>query len=307
MEAMPRRARLPRRGREALLLGAIPTAARDDVGTDHGPHGRGVPPRQARRRSRALVIQSQAHDGARAHAIEPSALRRLDAGADQAAGRRDRPQDLRAHRDHPARTDAPEAGLPRLGRHSAARQDLRSRAARSRLWPRTGDRCALLHVSHLDPEDQPRSQAARTRHGWAGDNAHQHPWPPLLPLRRRHAMLTHPTIDQLRALKLDGMADAFGDLQAQDRAKDLDHAEWLALLLDREVANGDGRFARLFRTLVNADLLILDDWGPDRLTANQRRDLMEIVEDRYGRGSTLITSQMPTAPWPEVTGEPTLA
>ena len=38
-------------------------------------------------------------------------------------------------------------------------------------------------------------------------------------------MLTHPTIDQLRALKLDGMADAFVDLQAQDRAKDLDHAE----------------------------------------------------------------------------------
>ncbi len=50
-------------------------------------------------------------------------------------------------------------------------------------------------------------------------------------------MLTHPTIDQLRTLKLDGMADAFGDLQAQDRAKDLDHAEWLALLLDREAAN----------------------------------------------------------------------
>ena len=49
-------------------------------------------------------------------------------------------------------------------------------------------------------------------------------------------MLTHPTIDQLRALKLDGMADAFINLQAQDRAKDLDHAEWLALLLDREAA-----------------------------------------------------------------------
>ena len=50
-------------------------------------------------------------------------------------------------------------------------------------------------------------------------------------------MLTHPTIDQLRALKLDGMADAFTELQSQDRAKDLDHAEWLALLLDREAAN----------------------------------------------------------------------
>ena len=49
-------------------------------------------------------------------------------------------------------------------------------------------------------------------------------------------MLTHPTLDQLRALKLDGMADAFVELQAQDNAADLAHAEWLALLLDRETA-----------------------------------------------------------------------
>ena len=55
------------------------------------------------------------------------------------------------------------------------------------------------------------------------------------------------------------------------------------LFADLELAHGDGRFARLFRTLVKADLLILDDRGPDRLSANQRRDLMEIVEDRYGR------------------------
>jgi len=66
-------------------------------------------------------------------------------------------------------------------------------------------------------------------------------------------------------------------------------------------------FARLFRTLVKADLLILDDWGPDRLNANQRRDLMEIVEDRYGRGSTLITSQLPLDKWHDVIGEPTFA
>jgi DNA replication protein DnaC len=65
------------------------------------------------------------------------------------------------------------------------------------------------------------------------------------------------------------------------------------LFADLELAHGDGRFTRLFRTLVKADLLILDDWGPDRLTANQRRDLMEIVEDRHGNGSTLITSQLP--------------
>jgi DNA replication protein DnaC len=79
------------------------------------------------------------------------------------------------------------------------------------------------------------------------------------------------------------------------------------LFADLELAHGDGRFPRLFRTLVKADLLILDDWGPDRLTANQRRDLMEIVEDRYGSGSTLITSQLPRDTWHEVVGDPTFA
>ena len=217
-------------------------------------------------------------------------------------------------------------------------------------------------------------------------------------------MLTHPTINQLKDLGLDGMATAFTELEAQDRAKDLDHAEWLALLLDREAANrntkrfqsrlrsaklrhgqasvedvdyrtarrldkalfqqlassrwiadhrnllvtgpcgvgkswlscalaqkacrdgysvhyarvprlfadlelahGDGSFTKLFRTLTKADLLILDDWGPDRLTAPQRRDLMEIVEERYGRGATLITSQLPVDKWHDVIGEPTFA
>ena len=49
-------------------------------------------------------------------------------------------------------------------------------------------------------------------------------------------MLNHPTHDQLKTLKLDGMADAFVELQAQDQATDLGNAEWLALLLDREAA-----------------------------------------------------------------------
>ena len=216
-------------------------------------------------------------------------------------------------------------------------------------------------------------------------------------------MLTHPTLDQLRAMKLDGMAQAFVELEAQEEVRNLAHAEWLALLLDREAANrntkrfqtrlrsarlrhsqaaiedvdyrtprrldkalfqqlatcrwiaehrgllvtgpcgvgkswlscalaqkacrdgytvhyarvprlfadldlahGDGRFARLFRMLVRVDLLVLDDWGPDRLSASQRRDLMEIVEDRHGRGSILITSQLSVATWHDVIGEPTL-
>ncbi len=74
-----------------------------------------------------------------------------------------------------------------------------------------------------------------------------------------------------------------------------------------QLGRGDGRFPRLFRTLVRADLLILDDWGPERLGADQRRDLLEIVEDRYGNAATLITSQLPVSAWHEVVGEPTFA
>ena len=60
-------------------------------------------------------------------------------------------------------------------------------------------------------------------------------------------MLTHPTLDQLRALKLDGMVQAFIELEAQEETRNLAHAEWLALLLDREAADrGTRRFqARL--------------------------------------------------------------
>ncbi len=79
------------------------------------------------------------------------------------------------------------------------------------------------------------------------------------------------------------------------------------LFAELELAHGDGRFPRLFRSLVKADLLILDDWGPERLSAGQRRDLMEIVEDRHGTGSTLITSQLPVDKWHDVIGEPTFA
>jgi DNA replication protein DnaC len=217
-------------------------------------------------------------------------------------------------------------------------------------------------------------------------------------------MLDHPTLDQLKTLRLDGMAEAFAEMQSQDGSANLTHAEWLGLLIAREsssrkttrfdsrmrtaklrhrgavpedidyksrrgldkalipqmltgrwikdkrnliitgpcgvgktwlacalaqaacrdgvtvlykrmprlfdeleLAHGDGRFPRLFKTLTKTQLLILDDWGPDRLNASQRRDLMEIVEDRYEVGSTLITSQLPIDAWHDVIGEPTFA
>ena len=216
-------------------------------------------------------------------------------------------------------------------------------------------------------------------------------------------MLTHPTLDQLQQLGLAGMARAFTELEANPSSVELSHAEWLALLLDREaterydrrlrarlryarlrhqavvedvdyraprgldrnlflslaggrwigeaqnliiegptgvgkswlacalghkacrdnrsvlyqripkmfadlaLARGDGRYPRLMRALGGVKLLILDDWGLEPLGPEQRRDLLEIVEERYGRGATLITSQIPVDRWHDLIGEPTLA
>ena len=216
-------------------------------------------------------------------------------------------------------------------------------------------------------------------------------------------MLTHPTLDLLHTLGLHGMAKAMKDLDAQPEASRLEHAEWLALLLEHEatlrrqkrfesrarvarlrhqasvedvdyraargldralflrlascdwvrsrrnllitgpcgvgkswlacalgqkacredlsvlyhrvprlfaalaLARGDGRYARLLRSLSRVDLLVLDDWGPEPLDAAQRRDLLEIVEDRYDARSIMITSQLPVDRWYEIIGDPTLA
>ena len=216
-------------------------------------------------------------------------------------------------------------------------------------------------------------------------------------------MLTHPTLDLLNQLGLTGMARGFADLEAQPEARALEHAEWLALLLEREatqrrqkrfeararaarlrhdaqvedtdfraargldrglflqlagcdfirqrqgllltgpagvgkswlacalgqkacredfsvayhrtprlfatlgLARGDGRYARLLKSLARVDLLILDDWGPETLSDDQRRDLLEIAEDRYERRSTIVTSQVPVDRWYEIIGNPTIA
>ena len=73
------------------------------------------------------------------------------------------------------------------------------------------------------------------------------------------------------------------------------------------MARGDGRHSRLLRNLGRADLLILDDWGLEPLDAAARHDLLEILEERYGRRSTMITSQIPVDRWHEIIGDPTYA
>ena len=216
-------------------------------------------------------------------------------------------------------------------------------------------------------------------------------------------MLKHPTLTQLHALGLHGMAKAFDELAANGQAEGLDRLEWLTLLLDREAAlrhdkrftsrlraarlrqqaavedvdyrsprgldralfqklaegdwikghdnlvlvgptgvgkswlaaalghkacrdnqsvlyqrvprlfedlalgRGDGRHPRLLKSLGRADLLILDDWGLEPLDAGARHDLLEILEERYGRRSTMITSQLPVDRWHDIIGDPTYA
>ena len=216
-------------------------------------------------------------------------------------------------------------------------------------------------------------------------------------------MLVHPTLDLLADLGLHGMSKAFQELEVQPETKALEHAEWLTLLLEREVtlrrqkrfeararaarlrhqasvedvdfraargldrnlflqlascawvrarhgllltgptgvgkswlacalghkacredlsvayhraprlfaalalARGDGRYGKLLRGLARVDLLILDDWGPEKLDDQQRRDLLEIVEDRHERRSIIVTSQVPVYRLYEIVGNPTIA
>jgi DNA replication protein DnaC len=79
------------------------------------------------------------------------------------------------------------------------------------------------------------------------------------------------------------------------------------LLANLALGRGDGRHGKMLRALSRPSLLILDDWGPETLNADQRRDLLEIVEDRYDRGSILITSQLPVADFHTLIGNPTVA
>src|SRR6266403_3618225 len=216
-------------------------------------------------------------------------------------------------------------------------------------------------------------------------------------------VLTHPMLDQLAKLGLTGMAQAFAELEASGEGTTLTHADWLGLLVDREVthrrdkrlaarlryarlrhhavvedvdyraprgldralfhklaggewidahdnlilcgptgvgkswlacalghkvcrdnrsvlyqripklftelalARGDGRYARILRSLGSVQLLIIDDFGLAPVDAAARHDLLEILEERYGRRSTIIASQFPVAKWHELIGDPTYA
>lgn len=76
---------------------------------------------------------------------------------------------------------------------------------------------------------------------------------------------------------------------------------------DLEIAKADGSDRTLLAKYARQDLVVLDDWGLTPLSAENRRDLLEILDDRYRVRSTLITSQLPLAKWHQYLDDPTLA
>ena len=79
------------------------------------------------------------------------------------------------------------------------------------------------------------------------------------------------------------------------------------LIHELSIAKADGRYPKLLREYAKPDFLILDDWGIANLNDEARRDILEILDDRHSRRSTLIASQLPIEKWNDYIGEPTVA
>jgi DNA replication protein DnaC len=79
------------------------------------------------------------------------------------------------------------------------------------------------------------------------------------------------------------------------------------LLQDFAHAHADGSYPKLLDTLGRTSLLVIDDWLRDPITPAQARDLLEVLDDRYGRHSLLVVSQVPVAQWHERIPDPTIA
>ncbi|TCL06985.1 IS21-like element helper ATPase IstB [Sodalis ligni] len=79
------------------------------------------------------------------------------------------------------------------------------------------------------------------------------------------------------------------------------------LLDDLNTGHADGSYRKQLLQLAKKTVLILDDWGLEKLSPRQSADLLEVVEDRYGRGSTILISQLPVTEWYKMVSNPTVA
>lgn len=79
------------------------------------------------------------------------------------------------------------------------------------------------------------------------------------------------------------------------------------LFRELSACQADGSLPSLLKKLAQTQLLVIDDWGLEKATPLQYRDFLEVLDDRQGYGSTLITSQFPTDRWHELIGDPTVA
>jgi DNA replication protein DnaC len=119
--------------------------------------------------------------------------------------------------------------------------------------------------------------------------------------RRQNLLIVGPT-----GVGKSWIACALGHKACRDDRSVLDHRVPRPLEM-LTLARGDGRCGRMLKNLARAQLLILDDGGLAPLTAEQRHDLLEIMDDRHDRGSTIVTSQLPVEHWHEIIGGPTIA
>ncbi|KTD75218.1 transposase/IS protein [Legionella waltersii] len=73
-----------------------------------------------------------------------------------------------------------------------------------------------------------------------------------------------------------------------------------------DIAKADGSYTKLLEQIAKTPLLVLDDWGVAQMTDSNRRDFLELIDDRYQHSSTLITSQLPVSLWHDSIGDATL-
>ncbi|AWW29150.1 ATP-binding protein [Echinicola strongylocentroti] len=102
------------------------------------------------------------------------------------------------------------------------------------------------------------------------------------------------------------LASALGH-QACVHGKKVAYFNTQKLMLKIKMVRLDGTVLKFFDKMARTDLLILDDFGLTHLDKQQQMDFMELIEDRHGKKSTVIVSQLPVSSWYDVIGEPTIA